>query len=150
MTNGDSAQFVLTLGAGLPIVALVVSAFIGAYVFGLNPRGAANRSALLVMLAFAMWDLGEVVQRSFAAGTSPDALLVWSRFTWVAIAMVPATLYHLALTYPAKSTWMRSPWALAAIYAPAVAWAYLIIATGLIIDGMSSNAFGPSARVAPT
>ena len=150
MTAATSAEFVLSLGAGLPIVALVVSAFLGAYVFGLNPRGAANRSVLLVMLSFALWDLGEVIQRSFAAGASPEALFFWARFTWVAIALVPATLYHLALTYPTNSAWIRRPWALAAIYAPALAWGYLITSTGLIINGMSSNAFGPSARVAPT
>src|SRR5437867_4612813 len=90
---------------------------------------------------------GEIVQRSLAVGTSPDVLLFWARFTWVGIALVPATLYHLALTYPTKSEWIRRPWALVAIYAPFVFWAYLIVGTGLIIDGISSNAFGPSARV---
>src|SRR5436309_2932762 len=87
------------------------------------------------------------VEEFLAVGTSPDVLLFWARFTWVGIALVPATLYHLALTYPTKSEWIRRPWALAAIYAPFVFWAYLIVGTGLIIDGISSNAFGPSARV---
>ena len=150
MTAGPSIAFVLAPGAILPIAALLVSAFLGAYVFGVNPRGSANRSVLLVMLAFVIWDLGETIQRSLAVGTSPDLLLFWARFTWVGIALVPATLYHLALTYPTKSEWIRRPWALAAIYAPFVGWAYLISMTDLIINGMSSNAFGPSARVAPT
>src|SRR5256885_1780605 len=150
MTAGASVAFVLNLGALLPIIALFVSAFLGAYVFGLNPRGPANRSVLLVMIAFAFWDLGEVVQRSLAPGTSPDVLFFWARVTWVAIAFVPATLYQLALTYPTKADWIRRPWALAAIYVPALAWASLISMTGLVINGMSSNAFGPSARVAPT
>src|SRR5881275_1764407 len=147
MTTDAPVAFVFNLGAALPLVALLVSAFLGAYVFGVNPRGSANRSVLLVMLAFVLWDLGEIVQRSLAVGTSPDVLLFWARFTWVGIALVPATLYHLALTYPTKSEWIRRPWALAAIYAPFVFWAYLIVGTGLIIDGISSNAFGPSARV---
>jgi len=150
MTAGASVAFVLNLGAALPIVALFVSAFLGAYVFGLNPRGPANRSVLLVMIAFVVWDVGEVVQRSLAPGTSPDVLFFWARVTWVAIAFVPATLYQLALTYPTKADWIRRPWALAAIYVPALAWASLISMTGLVINGMSSNAFGPSARVAPT
>src|SRR5207237_1301144 len=111
------------------------------------PRGSATRSVLFGMLAFVLWDLGEIVERSLAVGTSADVLLFWARFTWVAIALVPATLYHLALTYPTKSERIRRPWALAAIYAPFVFWAYLIVGTGLIIDGISSNAFGPSARV---
>jgi hypothetical protein len=102
------------------------------------------------MLAFVMWDFGEVIQRSFAVGTPADVVFFWARFTWVAIALVPATLYHLALTYPTTSDFMRRRWALAAIYTPFVGWAYLIAMTGLIINGMSSNAFGPSARVAPT
>lgn len=150
MTNGVAAEFALNPGAGLPIIALVVSAFLGAYVFGLNPRGAANRSFLLVMFAFALWDVGEAIQRSFVAGTATDMLLPWARLTWVGIALVPAALFHLALTYPTRSPWIRRPWMLAVVYAPAVAWAYLITATGFIISGMSSNAFGPSARVAPT
>src|SRR2546421_1491716 len=150
MTADAPVAFVFNLGAALPLVALLVSAFLGAYVFGVNPRGSANRSVLLVMLAFVLWDLGESVQRSFATGVSPDVLLFWARVTWVAIAFVPATLYHLALTYPTKAAWIRRRWALVAIYAPALGWASLISMTRLIIDGMSSNAFGPSARVAPT
>src|SRR5206468_1109909 len=43
-----TTEFVLSIGATLPFAALVVSAFLGAYVLGLNPRGSANRSAFLV------------------------------------------------------------------------------------------------------
>ena len=150
MTAGGPAEFVLTLGAMLPFGALVVSAFLGAYVLGLNPRGSANRSAFLVMLAFIIWDLGEIVQRSFAPGTSSDTLFFWARITWVGVVLVPATLYHLALTYPSRSAWFRGPWALAAVYAPFVFWAYLVTSTNLIISGMSANAFGPSARISST
>src|SRR2546428_4347641 len=150
MTAGGPAELVLTLGAMLPWAALGVSAFPGAYVLGLNPRRSANQSAFLVMLAFIIWDLGEIVQRSFAPGTSSDALFFWARVTWIGIVLVPATLYHLALTYPSRSPWFRGPWALAAIYAPFVFWAYLVTSTDLIISGMSANAFGPSARIAST
>src|SRR5213593_3889899 len=150
MTAGAPGEFVLSLGATLPFAALVVSAFLGAYVLGLNPRGSANRSAFLVMLAFIIWDLGEIVQRSFAPGTSSDTLFFWARVTWVGVVLVPATLYHLALTYPSRSAWFRGPWALAVIYAPFVFWAYLVTSTNLIIDGMSANVFGPSARVSST
>jgi hypothetical protein len=150
MSGGLTGEFVLSWGAVLPFVALTVSAFLGAYVFGLNPRGPANRCVLLVMLAFVMWDVGEAFQRSFAPGTSPEVLLFWARFTWVAISLVPATLYQLALTYPAGSPRFRRPWVLAAVYAPFVGWAYLVAGTNWIIDGVSTNVFGPSALVAPT
>ncbi len=150
MTAVVPTDFVFSIGAVLPLVALVVSAFLGAYVFGMNPRGPANRSVLLVMFAFVLWDLGEVVQRSSGPGTSDEVLLFWARVTWVAIVLVPATLYHLALTYPAKSPRFRWPWTFAAIYAPFVGWAYLVAMTDLIINGVSSNTFGPSAQAAPT
>ena len=149
MSDGVTGEFVFSLGAVLPFVALAVSAFLGAYVFGLNPRGPANRSVLLVMLAFVMWDAGEAIQRSFAPGTSTATLFFWARFTWVAIVLVPATLYQLAITYPAGSGRFRRPWLLAAIYAPFVGWAYLVAGTTWIIDGISTNAFGPSAHVSP-
>src|SRR5256712_12120133 len=150
MTDASPAEFVLALGALLPLAALIVSSFLGASVLGLDPRRSANRSAFPVMVAFIIWDLGEIVQRSFAPGTSSDVLFFWARVTWIGIVLVPATLYHLALTYPSRSPWFRGPWALAAIYAPFVFWSYLVTSTNLIISGMSANAFGPSARIAPT
>lgn len=150
MTDGGALQFAVTVGAIPPLVALLVSAFLGTYVLGLNPRGAANRSVLLVMLAFVVWDLGEVIQRSLAPETPEEILLPWARFTWVGIVLVPATLYHLALTYPTKSAAMGRPWALLAIYGPALGWTYLVTSTNWIIDGVARNAFGPSARSAPT
>lgn len=145
-----SVQFVFAIGALLPLVALLVSAFLGVFVLGLNPRGSANRSVLFVMLAFVTWDAGEVIQRSFAPGTPSEAIAVWSRITWAGIVLVPATLYHLALSYPVKSAFLRRPWGLPAIYGPALAWVFLVTWTNWIIDGTTSNAFGPSARVAPT
>src|SRR2546421_691348 len=68
MTAGASVAFVLNLGALLPIIALFVSAFLGAYVFGLNPRGPANRSVLLVMIAFAFWDVVERLRSQCPGG----------------------------------------------------------------------------------
>jgi len=65
MTAPTSDVFTLTGGAVLSLAALAVSGFLGAYVFGLNPRGAANRAVLIVMIAFVVWDLGEAVQRAF-------------------------------------------------------------------------------------
>ncbi|HYT01237.1 MAG TPA: DUF835 domain-containing protein [Thermoplasmata archaeon] len=142
--------FVLSFGAVVSLAALSVSGFLGAYVFGLNPRGPANRAVVLVMFAFVLWDLGEAVERSFAASLSPDVLWFWARVTWVAIVLVPATLYHLAITYPSRSLRLGRPWILLAIYAPFVAWAYLVTSTDLVINGTSANFLGPSARVAST
>jgi len=91
------------------------------------------------------------VQRSLAVGVSQDAFFFWARVTWVAIAFVPATLFHLALTYPRQKPPGFNGGGLSRSFTslPSLG-TYLISMTGLIINGMSSNAFGPSARVAPT
>ena len=73
MTVATSDVFMLTGGAVLSLAALAVSGFLGAYVFGLNPRGSANRAVLIVMIAFVVWDLGEAVQRAFPS-MSPDEI----------------------------------------------------------------------------
>src|SRR2546427_13078094 len=100
-----TTEFVLSIGATLPFAALIVSAFLGADILGLNPRGSANRSAFLVMLAFIIWDFGEIVQRSFVPGLSPDALFFCARIPWGGIVFVPVTLYYLALTYTSRTAW---------------------------------------------
>jgi len=149
MTAATSDVFTLTGGALLSLAALAVSGFLGAYVFGLNPRGPANRAVVIVMIAFVVWDFGEAVQRAFPS-MSPDALFLWARVVWTAITLVPAALYHLAVTYPVRPRRFGRLWVLAAIYLPFVAWAYLVLGTNLIIVGPSSNWLGPSERVAPT
>src|SRR5947199_9602519 len=112
-----TTEFVLSIGATLPFAALVVSAFLGAYVLGLNPRGSANRSAFLVMLAFIIWDLGEIVQRSFAPGTSSDTLFFWARVTWVGVVRVPAKRSHPGSSDPSRRPVVRGPVRPSALYA---------------------------------
>src|SRR3989442_4174018 len=147
--TATSDVFMLTGGAVLSLAALAVSGFLGAYVFGLTPRGPANRAVVVVMIAFVVWDLGEAVQRAFPS-MSPEALFLWARVEWTAITLVPAALYHLAVTYPVRPRRFGRPWTLIAIYLPFVAWAYLVLGTDLIINRSSTDLLGPSARVAPT
>lgn len=129
------------------LVALGVSAFLAVYVLGLNPRGAANRAFAVLMAAFVLWDAAEAAERALTAAAPEAALLPYVYVVWTGIVLVPAALIHLALAYPRPSRWLRGPWALFAIYAPFVAWAYAIVRTDLVIDGVSSNPFGPSGRV---
>jgi hypothetical protein len=141
------ATFVVTIGTLLSLLPLVVSGFLGAYVFGLNPRGNANRAFLVLMLAFVSWDGAEAVERSFAPGTPPETILPFAQVVWLGITLIPAALFHLGLSYPEASPWVRRPWALPLIYAPFVGWAYLILRTDLVIRGVSTNLLGPSAEV---
>lgn len=139
----------VSLGATLSLAAMGVSASLAVYVLGVNPKGPANRACFVLMIAFATWDAFEAVQRGLPAGTAEADLLPYVYGVWIGIVVVPAALIHLALSYPEPARVLRAPYAVLAIYAPSVAWAYAIVRTDLILDGVSANAFGPSARVAP-
>jgi len=127
-----------------------VSAFLAVYVLGVNPKGAANRAFFVLMLAFVLWDVTEAVQRAMPASASPDAIEPWTRLTWVGISLVPAALMHLALTYPEPALGSRTRGVLALAYVPFLLWSAAVLATDGVIDGVSRNAFGPGAHVAPT
>ena len=71
--------FVVTWGTVLSLTALVIGAFLGAYVFGLNPRRTANRAFLVLMLTFVAWDAAETVERSFAPGTPAETIFPWAQ-----------------------------------------------------------------------
>jgi len=139
--------FVVTWGTVLSLTALVIGAFLGAYVFGLNPRRTANRAFLVLMLTFVVWDGAEAVERSFAPGTPAETIFPWAQAVWLSITIIPATLFHLGLSYPEASPWLRRPWALPLLYAPFAGWAFLILRTDLVIAGMSTSLLGPSAQV---
>jgi len=138
---------VIPWGAILSLTALGVSGFLAVYVLGINPRGPANRAFFLLMLSFVLWDACEAVARAMAPGTPPDVVYPWIIGVWIGISILPSALIHLALTYPERHPAMRHPWLLAAVYAPVLGWAYLFFRTDDVIAGVSSNAFGPSARV---
>lgn len=143
----SEVSFVVTWGTVVSLGALLVSGFLGAYIFGLNPRRTANRAFLLLMLAFVVWDAAEAVERSFGPGTPEETIYPWAQVVWLSITFIPATLFHLGLSYPATSPWLRRPWALPALYLPTLGWAYLILGTDLVISGASTGPLGPTARV---
>ena len=139
----------VSLGAVLSLAALGVSAFLGLFVLGVNPRGTANRAFGVLMLAFVLWDVAEAIQRSMA-GAAAEAIEPFARAAWIGISLVPAALMHLSLAYPEGSPALRRRWVLPAVYAPFVAWAVLVAATDFVIDGVSENALGASAHVSRT
>lgn len=125
-------------------MALFVSGFLAVYVLGTNPRGRANRAFFFLMASFVLIDVAEAIARALPVG--PQAY-VWIQFVWLGIALVPAALMHLALTYPEERPLLRHRAAPFLVYAPVLGWAYLIFATGVLIGGVSANALGPSARI---
>ena len=146
--SAASGEFVLTVGAGISMAALVVSAFLGVYVFGMNPRGRANRAFVVLMSAFILIAVSEAIERSFVPGTPPETIFPYAQGVWLGIVLVPAAVLHLGLVYPEPSPWLRRRVALPLIYLPVLGWAFLILDTRLVIDGISTaGLFGPSAHV---
>ncbi len=140
----------VTFGALLSLTALGVSGFLGLYILAINPRRSANRAFFVLMLAFMIWDVSEAIMRAYPLDTPDEMILPWVRGVWLGICLVPAALTHLALVYPSASPWMRHRGALALVYGPYVAWAYIVLGTNWIFEGVTTNAFGPSADSAPT
>ena len=87
------------------VVAFVVNLTLGIYVLRKNPGGAANRSFALLMGSFVLWDLAEVVLRSFSnggIGPRDPTMMFWLRLEWTGIAACGGTLVHFVLSYPTK------------------------------------------------
>ncbi|MGQ0798409.1 MAG: DUF835 domain-containing protein [Methanobacteriota archaeon] len=132
------------VGTLLSLVAFGVSLFLAIYVLGVGLRGPARRAFLVLMFAFAFWDITEATARAMPPGTGEGVLMTLLYGTWTGIVIVPAALVHLALTYPEPSPRLRRWWALPAIYAPVPVWVYFITQTRWILDGVAYNAFGPA------
>jgi len=141
----------VALGPLLSLSALGVSGFLGIYILALNPRRSVNRAFFVLMLAFVIWDVSEAILRAFPAGTPEETIFPSLRGVWLGICLVPAALMHLALTYPVPSPWWsRHRGAVALLYLPYVGWAYIVLFTTWIFEGVTTNAFGFSADAAPT
>jgi len=138
---------VITLGAALSLFALGVSGFLAVYVLGVNPRGHANRAFFILMMSFVLWDACEAIARAMPEGVPSASVYPFVQGVWVGISLVPAALIHIALTYPEETHWLKRPAAYVLVYAPAVAWAYLIFRTDWLIAGVSPSSLGPGARV---
>ena len=126
-----------------------MSAFLGVYVLGMNPRAFPNRAFFALMLTFAWWDACEAVERAIPAGAPAAAIYPWTRGVWLGISAVPAAVMQVALVYPETHAWFRRAY-LPLLYAPVAGWAYLIFATDHLVSGVAAGFLGPSARVGDT
>jgi hypothetical protein len=102
------------------------------------------------MLSFVLWDACEAVSRAMPSTAPADEVYPWIQGIWLGISLIPAGLLHMAVTYPEARPRFRRRLAIIALYTPFIGWAYLILRTDVVIAGVSSNYFGPSALVGPT
>ncbi|PJB21880.1 MAG: hypothetical protein CO114_03035, partial [Euryarchaeota archaeon CG_4_9_14_3_um_filter_38_12] len=77
-----------------------VSLVLGVYVFYKRGKDEAGRVFFFLMLALALWNIGE-----FMMQTSSDisSSLFWAKISNVGFILIPAFLLHFTFVYPTKS-----------------------------------------------
>jgi hypothetical protein len=127
---------------------LIATTALAVYIVARVPRTPTRLPFALLMIAFAMWDLGEAVVR-LAPAASPEALLPWIRLQWVGIALTSGTFLHFGLNFATGRPLRTRPWLLAVTYGVSAVVASLVLATGWIVEGVADGSLGPVADVGP-
>src|SRR2546422_3307949 len=125
---------------------LIATAALVAYIVARVPRTPTRLPFVLLMVAFAMWDLGEAVVR-FAPAASLDSLGPWIRLQWVGISLTSGTFLHFALNFSAGKPLLHARWRLPIAYAVSAVVAPLVVGTNLLVAGIAEGPLGPVARV---
>ncbi len=127
---------------------LIATTALAVYIVARVPRTPTRLPFALLMIAFAVWDLGEAVVR-LAPAASPEALLPWIRFQWVGIALTSGTFLHFAVNFATGRPLRTRPWLLAVTYGVSAVVASLVLATGWIVEGVADGSLGPVVDVGP-
>ena len=77
-----------------------VSLVLGVYVFYKRGKDEAGRVFFFLMLALALWNIGEFMMQS---ATDVSSSLSWAKLSNVGFILIPAFLLHFTFVYPTKS-----------------------------------------------
>jgi len=91
----------LNLYATPAIIACVLSALIGIYVFYKNPKNIQNRTFTLFILFVVAFSIGEAMLRF--SSNSEEGLL-WGRIAYLGVIFMPIALLHLSFVFPRKKS----------------------------------------------
>src|SRR5687767_12019985 len=138
----------MTLWGLASAASLIATGALAAYIVGRVPRTPTRLPFALLMVAFAMWDLGEAVVRLAPSG-SPDALVPWVRFQWVGISLTSGTFLHFALNFAPGQPLRARAWVLPLVYGVSTGVAALVVGTDAIVAGVVEGPIGPVARLGP-
>src|SRR5437867_8572024 len=125
---------------------LIATAALAAYIVARVTRTPTRLPFVLLMVAFAMWDVPEAVVR-FAPAASLDALEPWIRLQWVGISLTSGTFLHFALNFSAGKPLLHARWRLPIAYAVSAVVAPLVVGTNLVVAGVAEGPLGPVARL---
>ncbi len=130
------------------LAGLVASVAVALYIVVRVPRTPTRLPFALLMVAFAVWDLGEAAARLVPAADPAD-LLPWIRFQWIGISLTSGTFLHFALNFSRGRPLRERPWEVPVVYAVSVVVSSLVVTTDAIVAGVGASPTGPVARLAP-
>src|SRR3989304_4346866 len=126
----------MTLWGAASAASLIATTALAVYIVVRVPRPPTRLPFVLLMIAFAMWDLGEAVVR-LAPASSPEALLPWIQLQWVGIALPSGTFLPFPLNFATGRPLRTRPWLLPVTYGVSAVVAPLVLATGWIVEGVA-------------
>ena len=138
----------MDLWAIASLAGLVASGIVAAYIVVRVPRTPTRLPFVLLVAAFAIWDLGEAGAR-LAPATDPATLLHWIRFQWIGISLTSGTFLHFALNFVTGRPLRERPWRMLFVYAVSVVVTFLVVATDTLVAGVGNSPTGPVALLGP-
>lgn len=118
------------------LVSFLIYLFFGIFILKLNPGASANRLFFTVCLCFAQWTLFYAAKH---CGHAPGGIWFWYRWSHIGKILFTGFIVHFFLSLTRKNT-EYSPAArkllYAAVYAPAVYFAYSGVAGGMGADDL--------------
>ena len=129
------------------IASLVATGAVAAYVFLRVPRTVSSLPFGLLMLSFAMWNLGDGLA-SLAPAPDPG-LMPLIRLEWVGISLTSGAFLHFVLNFSSGRPLRERPWLVPLVYAVSAVIGVLVVSTDLIVAGVELGPNGPSERLGP-
>lgn len=129
------------------IASLVATAAVAAYVFLGRPRTVSTLPFGLLMLSFAMWNLGDGL--ASLAGAPDPGLMPLIRLEWVGISLTSGAFLHFVLNFSSGRPLRDRPWLVPLAYAVSAVIGALVVSTDLIVSGVELGPNGPSERLGP-
>ncbi len=125
----------------LSLASLAISALLIGYILSKNPRGAAARIYVLLLVAFLLWSIPEFLLRAYP-GEDPATRRLLVRLAWTGISFIPALMAHFVLAYPRRSSFLEVPWSFLVLYTPSVVFTTFLWGGDLLVRDVVVGPFG--------
>lgn len=132
--------------AFLSLASLLINLVLAGYILSKNPRGPAARIYVVLLVAFSIWGIPEIIIRAFPGGNL-EMLLLLIKVEWIGISFIPGVMAHFVLAYPRRSRFLDHPWSLLVLYTPSIVFTSFLWAGDLLVKDVVLGPLGYSALV---